>query len=300
MKILRIPALLLVLGGFIFLSRQPPPKHYLSVGAIFRNEERFLKEWIEYHHMLGVDHFYLLNHFSDDNYKQVLAPYIESGLVELSDWTEETSDQKAFKNMQCRAYGDLIEKTKKETAWLAIIDIDEFIALKHGNSIPKFLKEYEQYGGIGINWQLFGTAGVQRISESETLIGSLIKRAPKDFDANRFVKTICRPKRVRKMAQPHFCKYKFPFGHVTEQKTPFPYESLTPEVSVERISLNHYTHRDEDFFYTEKKRRILEWFPEAKVEMDPVLNEVEDLSMLRLVPELQTRLSDPCTGTSAE
>ena len=34
-------------------------KHQLSICAIFKNEAKFLKEWIEYHRLVGVDHFYL-------------------------------------------------------------------------------------------------------------------------------------------------------------------------------------------------------------------------------------------------
>lgn len=33
--------------------------YYLSVCAIFKNEGPILKEWIEYHLLVGVDHFFL-------------------------------------------------------------------------------------------------------------------------------------------------------------------------------------------------------------------------------------------------
>jgi hypothetical protein len=59
---------------FVFRSE---PKYYLSVGAIFRNEARFLPEWIEYHRLHGVDHFYLFNNLSEDDYKAALKPYVD-------------------------------------------------------------------------------------------------------------------------------------------------------------------------------------------------------------------------------
>lgn len=53
----------------------------------FRDEARFLEEWIEYYLAAGVDHFLLYNNFSIDNYQQVLRPYQDRGRV--------TSDQLA-------------------------------------------------------------------------------------------------------------------------------------------------------------------------------------------------------------
>lgn len=34
-------------------------RYYLSIGAIFKDEARFLDEWIEFHLGIGVEHFYL-------------------------------------------------------------------------------------------------------------------------------------------------------------------------------------------------------------------------------------------------
>ena len=36
-------------------------KYTVAVCAIFKNEGIFLKEWLEYHLLIGVEHFYLYN-----------------------------------------------------------------------------------------------------------------------------------------------------------------------------------------------------------------------------------------------
>ena len=64
----------------LFSGKQPPKKHFLSVCAIFKNEGRFLREWLNYYLLAGVDHFYLYNNFSDDDYAAVLKPYVDKGL----------------------------------------------------------------------------------------------------------------------------------------------------------------------------------------------------------------------------
>ncbi|MBS0615266.1 MAG: glycosyltransferase family 92 protein [Verrucomicrobia bacterium] len=276
---------------FILLWASPPPKYYLSAGAIFRNEARFLKEWIEYHRMIGVEHFYLYNNLSEDDYHAVLDPYIKEGVVELFEWPHQAKKHKHWNKIQCGAYWDLVQKKKHETFWLAIIDTDEFIVPTETHDLRTFLKGYEKYGGLGINWQHYGNTGLTELKENQTLIGSLTKKAPTDYYRNKFVKSIVQPKLVEKITQPHYCRYKKPYYHVTENKVPFPRKSLSETVSVEKIRINHYIYRDEKFFYTEKRRRVADWFPTAApLEMNPEYVALEDKVIFPFIPELEGRL----------
>ncbi|KAJ3278727.1 hypothetical protein HDU76_009763, partial [Blyttiomyces sp. JEL0837] len=42
----------------------------------------YIPEWIEHHHMLGIDHFILFNNKGTDNSEEILKPYIDEGIVE--------------------------------------------------------------------------------------------------------------------------------------------------------------------------------------------------------------------------
>ena len=280
---------------FILFSTQlcAEPKYYLSICAIFRNEARFLKEWIEYHRMIGVEHFYLFNHLSEDNYYEVLAPYILKGLVELFDWPYELEHHKDWTHIQCKAYNTLVGQRRRETFWLAIIDTDEFIVPLKKETLPKFLKDYGHFGGIGINWQLYGSSHTYNIPDNQTLIETLLLKAPTDYTQNRFVKTIFQPTKIKEVKKPHHCKYKKGYYHVTENKVPFPAnKSLTDTVSVSKIRINHYTYRDEEFFYTEKQRRVSQWFPNTPpLEMNPAYNLEHDPIMLPFIPKLKQLLN---------
>jgi len=63
-------------GPFAALPRIAPPEpaHFLSICTIFKNEARYLREWIEFHRLVGVDHFYLYENRSEDDFAPVLAP----------------------------------------------------------------------------------------------------------------------------------------------------------------------------------------------------------------------------------
>lgn len=283
---------------FLFLCFLSPligsePIYYLSVCAIFRNEARFLKEWIEYHRLMGVEHFYLFNNLSEDQYLTVLDPYIEENLVELIDWPYKPQEHKNWIDVQCRAYNTLIDNRGRDSFWMAIIDIDEFIVPVEAKNIPKFLVDYEEFGGLAINCQHYGTSDVLRIGSDQTLIGTLTMKAPTNDPSNFFVKTIFQPKKLSKIRKPHGCKYKKGFFSVTESKQPLEEsQSHTETLSVEKIRINHYLYRDEEFFYTEKVRRNQEWFPShPPLTMNPKYNQVEDPILIPIAKQLEERIT---------
>ena len=47
-------------------------KGYLSVCAIYKNEARYLAEWLEFHLLAGVEHLFLYNNDSTDDHREVL------------------------------------------------------------------------------------------------------------------------------------------------------------------------------------------------------------------------------------
>src|SRR3984957_13412863 len=69
-------------------QNQSTKKHQLSICAIFKDEACFLKEWIEYHRLVGVDHFYLYNNESSDDFLKILQPYVHEGIVSLTNWPD--------------------------------------------------------------------------------------------------------------------------------------------------------------------------------------------------------------------
>jgi len=51
----------------------------ISIVAMVKNESEYIKEWLEYHMLVGVDKFVIYDNNSDDNLKEILQPYINSG-----------------------------------------------------------------------------------------------------------------------------------------------------------------------------------------------------------------------------
>lgn len=127
-------------------------RYRVSVCAIFKNEADYLREWIEYHKLVGVEHFYLYNNFSEDGFMQVLRPYVDNGDVSLIDWP--------YPQGQIAAYRDCVRKFKTESRWIGFIDLDEFVVPVDDDNLYDFLKKFEKNrGSVLIYWKLFGTSG---------------------------------------------------------------------------------------------------------------------------------------------
>src|SRR5437016_521510 len=75
-------------SAILSLHASEAKKYNLSICTIFKNEAPYLKEWIEYHKLVGVDHFYLYNNLSLDAFRRILAPYIKDELVTLIQWPD--------------------------------------------------------------------------------------------------------------------------------------------------------------------------------------------------------------------
>ncbi len=126
-------------------------KYKLSICLIFKDEAKFLAEWIDFHITVGVDHFYLYNNNSSDNYLEVLAPYMDKGFITLIEFPYEQAQFKAYKHCY--------ENFRNESNWISFLDADEFICPKNEISIVDWLQQYGKYPAVTIQWLMFGTGG---------------------------------------------------------------------------------------------------------------------------------------------
>src|SRR5690349_10881004 len=96
----------------------------LSICAIFQNDARYLKEWIEFHRIQGVEHFYLYDNLSTDNPEITLSKYIEDDIVTLIPWPRVYDEAQGgqWNSVQCGSYLDCLSKYGEESKWIAFLD----------------------------------------------------------------------------------------------------------------------------------------------------------------------------------
>lgn len=137
-------------------------KYRVSLCLIFKNEALFLKEWLDYHLTIGVEHFYMYNNKSDDSFIDVLTPYINKGIVTLIDWP--------YEQAQFKAYRHCYEHYRGETNWISFLDADEFFVPKYADTIGDWLRPFEKFPAINIHWRMFGTGGQLKHDYSRNVI----------------------------------------------------------------------------------------------------------------------------------
>ena len=152
--------------------------HELSVAAIFKDEARFLGEWLQFHSGVGVDHFFLYDDDSSDDFLAVLEPWIASGRVTLI----------SGRGMnQVSAYNDCIRRFAETSRWIAFIDLDEFLFSPKSRDLKQILSRYRDQPAIFVYWVLYGSSGhVSRpegyVIDSYTRCLDLESAAAEQFD----------------------------------------------------------------------------------------------------------------------
>lgn len=273
------------------------PKYYISLAAIFQNEARFLKEWIEFYRLVGVEHFYLYNHLSNDEYMEILEPYIKEGIIELKQVTKRPKNLREWDRIQTETYTEAVSRAKDETEWLIVCDTDEFIFPIKEENLVDLLRKYDDYAALSVNWRIFGTNNIERIQPDRLLIESIVKSSDQQ---DLTVKTIVKPRYVDRIAHPHYPFLLHGYSQVTENSEFFR-GPFVPSESKNIVTMNHYWARDEEFFKKHKLGRVHMFRNKtSKDEIDTILRQLiqnsrdasvlYNDSILRFVESLRKRM----------
>lgn len=239
--------------------------HDLSIVAIIKNEGPYLKEWLDYHLVAGVDHFYLYDNESPDNQREITAPYVKAGIVDYID--------APGKVMQMVVYNDAVKRFKFQSRLMAFIDGDEFLYPKTNQSIVEVVDEILSHdanaAGLAIHWQSFGSNGQETADYSRGVLERFTRRAPENWNimpgqykvrsqSNIHLKVVNNPRKVNYIADPHFAYYFSNHYSILENGTRVPLKnlppSINPNVCVEKIAVNHYQTKSKEEFIAKIKR----------------------------------------------
>ena len=127
--------------------------HFLSIIAMFKNESYIIEQWIQHYLLEGVNHFYLIDNGSTDNYESKIVKYNNKITLIKDSYRQQKKNQNLLKNKY------FLNKIKNESKWVIICDIDEYIFhTNNNNKISDFLINNEQYSRIWLPWKLFGAS----------------------------------------------------------------------------------------------------------------------------------------------
>ena len=226
-------------------------KKTLAVAMRVRDDLDCLKENIEYHTLVGVEHFFIYDHKSVIPLKDSLKEYKNVTVKSISNFN---------KFFTCADLKDCHDQNKDKFKWIAFIDVDEFLVMKDGNTdLREFLKPYEDYGGLCVWEKRFGSSGHKKKQKSVIQAYTYCTR----WSGGNY-KTILNTKFGCPSTNVHWSDYiKGKFG-VDENFN----KVITPPIvnkikTSEKIQINHYQNRSEED-YAEKTKRWRDAGPESQ------------------------------------
>lgn len=134
----------------------------VGVCAIVKNENLYLRDWVEYHLGIGFDKVFIYDNNDIEKPEGVVYDYIMSCQVEVIPWKTETLITNTTMNNwmlnQIRAYNHCIQNNQ-DFDWIAFIDADEYINIVDGSPIKYIISNnpyYHMYDAIVLSWKMMG------------------------------------------------------------------------------------------------------------------------------------------------
>jgi hypothetical protein len=193
----------------------------------YKDHASYLQEWVEFHMLVGIERFYLYDNGSSDDHEEVLAPYIEEGIVVLHDWPGAQRRHAALNHC--------VETYRDEARWIAVFDVDEFLFSPEGTPVPEVLREFESWPGVGVNLVLFGTSGHVTRPDGLDIENYLYRATGKGA---KWIKSIVDPKRTVRCVGGH--NFIYESGHAVDLHKQ-PIDGWLSETYIDSpLRLNHY------------------------------------------------------------
>lgn len=118
-------------------------KYYTAVVLLIKNENRYLKEWLDWHLSIGFQHIYIYDNGDIDHVQDIIDLYDEDirARITVVDWTGHHT------HIQQDAYNHFMLNYKQDVRWGMFIDSDEFLRFTDGvtTDVNDFLRGYEDY-----------------------------------------------------------------------------------------------------------------------------------------------------------
>jgi len=136
--------------AFKLKSVQTP--YEAAICTMVQDEGMYLLEWIEYHRLVGIEHFFLYNDRGTDNSEKILKPYIDAGVVTWINWDGNITNmdplraepEPSYTQYQRYALADCIYERGHLMKYLGLWDIDEFVYFRTDKvkSVGSLIKDY--------------------------------------------------------------------------------------------------------------------------------------------------------------
>lgn len=239
--------------------------------CIGRQENKYIREFVEYHKKLGFTNICLYdnNREDEEHFEDAIGDYIDSGYVILKNW-------RGIELCQSQSYDDCYSTYQEEYDWFAFFDCDEFLTFKNHATVEEYLSQpkFNGYDVISVNWMCYGDNGIVRSPESNSVLDVYTDPIPYpttvlfNVPINTWIKVMVKSGTYMKFEDctSHFPKGKFMNCNAQGRAILNPTRFLS--YNFDEAWLRHYaTKSTEDYAL-----KLLRGYPDYVVDSDQVKN----------------------------
>lgn len=106
----------------------PPSRrrYYLTAYTMIKNVCAQLEEWLEYHRLVGFEHFFLYDNNSSDCTRVVLKRYVRNNIVTVVHWPFQPIPGIHWNSVQSASMRHALKTFGPYSEWMGYFDVDEF------------------------------------------------------------------------------------------------------------------------------------------------------------------------------
>jgi len=148
----------------------------IAILTCFRNESHILQEWIEHYKNRGIEHIYMINDFSTDNFLEKIQYYLDIGFITVFDSDIVTNKTGKQLLLYKKYFYEIVKNLKHK--WFFILDLDEFLYSPNETNLNTILEKYDDYSQLHIGMQNFGSSNI--IKQPDKVVDNFIYRSTYD------------------------------------------------------------------------------------------------------------------------
>ncbi|XP_062105547.1 glycosyltransferase family 92 protein RCOM_0530710-like isoform X2 [Humulus lupulus] len=142
--------------------------HEMCVCTMVRNQARFLKEWVMYHSVIGVQRWFIYDNNSNDDLDRVIESlYAHNYNITRHVWPWVKTQEAGFAHCAVRA--------RDTCEWVGFIDVDEFIHLPTDLLLHDVLTNQTEHNRhvaeLRTSCHSFGPSGLKRVPSKGVTVG---------------------------------------------------------------------------------------------------------------------------------
>jgi glycosyltransferase involved in cell wall biosynthesis len=250
--------------------------HNLILCAVFKNESHILSEWIEHYLHRGIDHIYLVNDHSTDEFLPIIQKYSSKVTLFHNDIVTKEVGR------QAQIYEKYLRPVLQSSKWTMILDLDEFMYSPTKKTFSEILNNND-CSQLLVDWLHFGSNGHEH--QPQSVVSGFTKRADFTRDKEYYMfKSIFKSESLIS-----FSVHQHTVRGLTKH---FRYSDTVDLV------INHYNLQSREFYFNVKCTRgdINNWFDHIHYSRNNELferfdiNDIEDLRLFEQNKHIDTDL----------